>query len=178
MTNSNSTQFAFWNTSGPTQLLVATILLLGMMVVIGSALAFEHIGGYAPCALCLEQRNPYYWGIPFVALGLLASLAKWPACLTRGMLAIGFLCLVATALMGIYHSGVEWGFFPGPAACGAGLDATSSDAGNLLESLSTAKPPSCVDAAGRFLGLSFAGWNVVAAGTLAIVAFKGAFGKE
>ena len=49
------------------------LVAFGMIVIIGSALAFEHIGGYAPCALCLEQRNPYYWGIPIILLGAIAS---------------------------------------------------------------------------------------------------------
>ena len=31
------------------------------------ALAFEHFGGYQPCALCLMQRTPYYLGVPLAA---------------------------------------------------------------------------------------------------------------
>ena len=159
------------------QTTISILVLAGMVVIIGSALAFEHIGGYAPCALCLEQRTPYYLGMPFMAVGVVASLARWSACLIRGMLAIGLCCLIATAALGIYHSGVEWGFFAAPESCGAGLSNTSSDASTLLEGLSTSKPPSCADAAGRFLGLSFAGWNVIAAGILAAIAFKGTFNR-
>lgn len=162
--------------SGVVQRRASVLTALGMILIIGSALVFEYIGGYAPCALCLEQRNPYYWGIPFIVAGTLASFARWPACVVRGALAIAFLCLVATVLIGAYHAGAEWRFWPGPESCGAGITATSSDAGSLLDSLSNAKPPSCVDAAGRFLGISFAGWNVLAAGALAIIAFRGAFG--
>lgn len=167
----------FWNRSGPVQRITALVVLTGMVVVVGSALGFEHIGGYAPCALCLEQRNPYYWGIPIIALGAISAFTNWPACLTRGALAIAFCCLIATALLGGYHAGVEWGFWPGPESCVAGLSATSSDAGSLLESLSNSKPPSCADAAGRFLGISFAGWNVLAALALSAIAFRGAFGS-
>ena len=163
-------------TAGSRQTLASIFVLVGMVVVIGSALGFEHIGGYAPCALCLEQRVPYYWGIPFMAVGVISALIGGPAWLTRGLLAVVMVCLLITAYLGVYHSGVEWGFFAAPESCGAGLSATSSDASNLLESLSTAKPPSCADAAGRFLGLSFAGWNVVAAGILAAIAFRGATG--
>ena len=166
-----------WRQVGAYQCKAMIVVLVGMIVVIGSALAFEHIGGYAPCALCLEQRTPYYWGIPFVAIGLIAVVFHWSPLVVRGMLAIGFLCLLATTILGIYHSGVEWGIFDAPLSCGAGLSASSSDAGSLLDSLATAKPPSCADAAGRFLGLSFAGWNVVAASILAVVAGSGAFGR-
>lgn len=164
-------------TAGPKQTRAILLATVGMIMVIGSALAFEHIGGYAPCALCLEQRNPYYWGIPIMLVGCLSALMKWPACLTRGALLIGFLCLVATALMGAYHAGVEWGFWAGPASCTAGITAGASNAGSLLNDLATAKPPSCVDAAGRFLGISFAGWNVIAASVLAVLAYKAAFGE-
>ncbi|MGI9365372.1 MAG: disulfide bond formation protein B [Rhizobiaceae bacterium] len=163
--------------SGPAQTVAAGLVLLGMVVTIGSALAFEHIGGFAPCALCLEQRVPYYWGMPLVALGLIFGWLNWPGVLVRLMLLAGLICLLATIYLGIYHSGVEWGFFEAPESCAAGFSATSSDAGSLLESLATAKPPSCADAAGRFLGLSFAGWNVVAASVLAAIALRGAFGS-
>ena len=164
-----------WSTAGPRQTHIAWLVATGMIVIIGTALAFEHLGGYAPCALCLEQRNPYYWGIPIILLGAIASNLKWPACLIRGALLIAFLCLLATALIGAYHAGAEWGFWPGPESCRAGTTATSSDAGSLLASLSNAKPPSCTVAAGRFLGVSFAGWNVLAALMLAVFAARGAF---
>ena len=165
-----------FNTTGPAQTWTMLIVTLGMIVVIGSALGFEHLGGYAPCELCLEQRNPYYWGIPFMVIGSLAALFKAPACLVRGILLIGLLCLIATALMGAYHAGVEWHFWAGPTSCTAGISSEASNAGSLLNDLTTSKPPSCVDAAGRFLGISFAGWNVLAAGFLAIIAWRGAFG--
>jgi len=174
VTVSDATSF---ETAGPAQTITTAIVALGMIATIGSALAFEHIGGYAPCALCLEQRNPYYWGIPFLLVGLLSALMKWPACLTRGMLMIGFVCLLATIALGVYHSGVEWGIFEAPATCGAGLSANSSDAGSLFDDLATALPPSCDKAAGRFLGISFANANVIAAVLLALVAYRGAFGK-
>ncbi|MEN0041503.1 MAG: disulfide bond formation protein B [Pseudomonadota bacterium] len=164
-------------TAGPSQAAAMMILLAGMLLVLGSALAFEHIGGYAPCALCLEQRTPYYLGIPLVALGIIGQWMRFPPPVPRGALAVGLLCMLATGALGFYHSGVEWGFFEVPATCGAGLSATDSDAGSLLDSLATTTPPKCDEAAGRFLGLSFAGWNVVAAAGLATVAAKGLFGK-
>ena len=68
-----------WSTAGPRQTHIAWLVATGMIVIIGTALAFEHLGGYAPCALCLEQRNPYYWGIPIILLGAIASNLKWPA---------------------------------------------------------------------------------------------------
>ncbi len=170
-----SENIGIWNSAGPVQTRMAGVVTLGMVAVVGSALAFEHLGGYAPCALCLEQRNPYYWGIPIIAFGALSALLKWNPCIVRAALLIAFLCLVTTALMGAYHAGVEWEFWAGPESCSAGLSAGAGDAGSLLDDLANARPPSCTDAAGRFLGISFAGWNVIAAAGLALLAFRGAF---
>ncbi len=160
-----------------TQLKIAAVVLLGMMAIIASVLAFQHIGGYIPCALCLEQRIPYYVGMPIVFLAIVSSWLRWPMKFTRGLLFLVFVALCVTALQGAYHSGIEWGWWQGPAACSAAVGGASSTE-SLLTQLATTRPPSCNEAAGRFLGLSFAGWNVVVALGLAVIAFKGAFGRE
>ncbi len=159
-----------------TQTRMALLVLLGMIGVIATVLGFEHIGGYTPCKLCLGQREPYYVAIPVAAIALLSAVFKWPACLTRGALAIAGLLMVYAAVLGVHHAGVEWAFWAGPTDCGGGN--TVENAADLLNSLTTIKPPSCNEAAGRFLGLSFAGWNVVVSIILAGIAFKGVFQKN
>ncbi len=146
-------------------------VLLGMCAVILSALAFEHIGGYQPCKLCLEQREPWYIGVPLMIIACLSLIFKGPACLTRGMMAISGLIMLYSFVLGVNHSGVEWGFWAGPGDCGAvegGLATTTAD---FLKQLEETVPPSCIDAALRILGLSFAGWNALASLFLAIVSF-------
>lgn len=152
-------------------------ILLGMCAVILSALAFEHIGGYQPCKLCLEQREPWYLGIPVLAIACLSLMLKGPACLTRGMLAIGGLILVYSFVLGIHHSGVEWGFWEGPGDCGAVEGGLATSTTDFLKQLEQTVPPSCTDAALRVLGLSFAGWNAIMSLVLAIFALKFAFTK-
>ncbi|MEE9375013.1 MAG: disulfide bond formation protein B [Rhizobiaceae bacterium] len=159
------------------QLKTAAFVLFSMAVIIATVLGFQHIGGYIPCALCLEQRIPYYVGIPVVFLALVSAWVRWPENFTRGLLAIGFLTLCVTAIQGSYHSGVEWGWWQGPTECSAAVGG-ASNVTDLLAELATAKAPSCNDAAGRFLGLSFAGWNVVVALIVATIAFKGAFSRK
>ncbi|WP_105385530.1 disulfide bond formation protein B [Neorhizobium alkalisoli] len=151
----------------------AIAVTLGMAATVGGALAFQYIGGYIPCALCLLQRDPYYYGIPVGILGIAASAAGLPAWITRAtLLVIGIMMLVG-ASMGVYHSGVEWAFWEGPASCGGGAGVTTN-AGSLLSDLNTVHGPSCTEAALRVLGLSFAGWNVIASVVLAGIAFLGA----
>lgn len=150
--------------------MVTLLVLLGALATILAALGYQHYGGYAPCELCLQQRYAYYAGIPLAAisLGLFVMGRPKPAMIALALCGVGFL---ANAGLGAYHSGVEWKWWPGPEAC-AGGD-LSNIGGNLLESLKTAKPVSCNDAPWRFLGLSFAGWNVLISLDLAAGAWLG-----
>jgi disulfide bond formation protein DsbB len=137
-----------------------------MVAAIGLAWAFEVLGGFEPCPLCLEQRVPYYIGIPLAlaALGAAALRAAVPA----RVLAVGAAaCMVWAAGLGVYHAGVEWAFWPGPDTCGGSGAVT--DASSLLQTLEQTTFISCSEAAGRFLGLSFAGWNVLSAGGAALL---------
>lgn len=148
----------------------ALLVLLGALAGILSALAFQHIGGYAPCALCLKQRYAYYAGIPIAGLSFLFFRIGKPA-IAIALLALFGAGFFANAALGAYHSGVEWKWWPGPESCGGGD--FSRIGGSLLEALKTAKPVSCNDAPWRFLGLSFAGWNVVISLGLALLASIG-----
>ncbi len=155
---------------------LALLVFFGMIFVIASVLAFEHLGGYIPCALCLKQRVPYYAGIPVALFALVAISLNWPHLLVRVALVIAGLLVLWSLVLAAYHSGVEWGWWPGPSECAAAGDdggaITSAD--NLLSQLSFSKPPACDEAAGRFLGISFAGWNVVVSAGIAFLAFRGA----
>ena len=154
--------------------LSAFFLAASMALVVGAALGFEHIGGYIPCALCLTQRIPYYIGAPLMLVAALISAAGGPSWAVRGLLGAGGLLMLYGMGLGVYHSGVEWHWWQGPASCATSADAVTRDAGSLLGDLSTKKPPSCDAAALRVLGLSFAGWNVLASAALATIALRAA----
>ncbi|WVT72493.1 disulfide bond formation protein B [Sinorhizobium chiapasense] len=155
-------------------LLIAIVVTLGMAATVGGALGFEHIGGYIPCALCLLQRDPYYWGIPVGILAIITSALKLPVWLTRTLLAIIGILMLVGAGMGVYHAGAEWHFWEGPSTCATTAQGVSSNVGDLLGDLDSKHGPSCTEAALRVLGLSFAGWNVIASLILAAIALRGA----
>jgi len=163
--------------AGRRQTLTAVFLTIAMAAVVGTALGFQHIGGYIPCKLCLEQRIPYYVGVPVMALTMLSSTLHWPAWLTRGLLIVGGLLMAWSLLLGVRHAGVEWGWWAGPTDCGAVAGAVDTGGKGVLDALDSFVPPSCDKAALRILGLSFAGWNAVASLVLGAVAFRGAFGR-
>jgi len=150
------------------------LVLLGTVAVILGALAFEHLGGYAPCPLCLQQRYAYYAGIPllFLALVLVAARREKAAAAIFLLLGLGFL---ANAALGGYHAGVEWHFWPGPDTCAATSTAPlGSGGGGILGDLGKTRVIRCDEAPWSFLGLSLAGWNVVASLILATGAISAA----
>ena len=154
------------NSNAQLGLLVAVL----MAATIGVALGFQHIGGYIPCKLCLEQRTPYYVGAPLMLAGFVLYAVSAPAYLTRACFAIGAILMAYGVLLGGFHAGVEWEFWEGPADCAVTVAAPTG--GNLLDAIDKIKPPSCTEAALRVLGLSFAGWNVIASLGLAVLAGK------
>lgn len=151
---------------GSLTLVVATGIIL-------AALAFEHIGGYLPCPLCLQQRYAYYAGIPatFLALVLVSSGRGRIAGLIFFAVCLGFL---ANTGLGVYQSGAEWGWWPGPQSCGT-VQAIGGTSGGLFDKLDATKVIKCDEAQWRFALLSFAGWNAVVSLFLALASLKAAF---
>ena len=160
------------------RILIAGFLAVAMAATVGGALAFQYIGGYIPCKLCYEQRIPYYVGVPLMVLAFLASVLRLPAWISRGLLAIGGLLMIYGLYLGVYHSGVEWGWWPGPTDCTDVAGPIDTGGKGVLDALDKFVPPSCDRAALRILGLSLAGWQAIAALILGTVAFKGAFGRD
>ena len=98
-------------------------------------------------------------GVPLLFLALVGLSAGQPrtAAIVFVIVALAFL---ANAALGVYHAGVEWQFWAGPAAC-TGAQALTNNAGNMLEALQQTNVVRCDQAAWRLAGLSLAGWNVV-----------------
>ncbi|MBB2973598.1 disulfide bond formation protein DsbB [Mesorhizobium sp. RMAD-H1] len=164
--------------AGRTQAIAAAFLAIAMAATVGGALGFEHLGGFMPCKLCLEQRTPYYISAPLMVLAAISGGLKWPGWLTRGLLLIGALLMTYGLALAVFHAGVEWKFWDGPTDCSAATMSITTDAGNLLSDLNSVRPPACDQAAGRFLGLSFAGWNAVASAIYLAVGFYAAFARS
>ena len=143
------------NSSHPFDKIAAGLaFLLGVVTILG-ALGSQFIGGLQPCELCLEQRLPYYWGLPLLAL-ILILWNRLPLTAWYVAMAIVAALFAWGAYLGGFHSGVEWGFWPGPTACtGVGND-LSMDMLNDLQPVI-----GCDVVQFRFLGLSLAGYNAL-----------------
>ena len=144
---------------------------------IAAAWWFEIVGGYVPCALCLEERVPYYLGIPVALAALAAALFGGPGWLKRLLLVAVAVVFAYGAYLGVYHAGAEWGFWPGPADCAAGSAPPTTSAADILAQIEGMRVVSCTEASWRFpagWGLSFAGWNAAVSIVLVAAALWGA----
>jgi disulfide bond formation protein DsbB len=139
---------------------IATAVLVLAVAVILGALAFEYVGGYAPCPLCLQQRQAYYVAIPalLLALWLVGHRRRGLAAFVFAAVAAIFL---ANAGFAAYHAGAEWKLWPGPDTCAAASGGLATGGGDLLKDLETTHVVRCDEPALRIFGLSLAGWNVI-----------------
>jgi disulfide bond formation protein DsbB len=160
----------FWR-ANPAMAAALTIAIVGAVTIAG-AWFFELVLKLKPCPLCLEQRVPYYIAIP---LALIVAFAAWRrvprALVVGGLIAIAGLMLWGTYL-GVFHAGVEWKLWAGPAECSGASQ--FGPAGGLLNRLQDVVVVRCDEAAWRFLGLSLAGYNALITLALAAVALLGA----
>jgi disulfide bond formation protein DsbB len=143
--------------------------LLGPSAVLGAALASQYVGGLNPCPMCIWQRWPHGIAIALAAFALLpfaGHAAPWA-------LRLGALVLLIGAGIGVFHAGVELGYWEGPTTCTGG-DISTLSTSALLDQIMNAPLVRCDEIAWSFLGLSMAGWNAVVSALLALITWRAA----
>ena len=134
---------------------IAILVGSGALALIAGALLFQYAGGYPPCQMCHWQRWPH---IAAAIIGIAGGLL-----LPRHGRALSVAAILLVALsgaIGVFHAGVEWQWWQGPAECGAG----PIDFSNLRASVVR-----CDVAAWTLFGLSLAGYNALASFGIAAV---------
>ncbi|MEL6257552.1 MAG: disulfide bond formation protein B [Pseudomonadota bacterium] len=141
---------------------------------LAAAHAFEYFGQDAPCRLCLRQRDVYWASLAMAGTGWILFLAKPGTRFLTALNTMLALVFLTEAVVAGFHAGVEWDFWPGPAGCSALGDGDSirnMTLGGLNNPIAIGD---CGEAPWRILGLSMAGWNMLAALGLSIVSFAAA----
>lgn len=141
-----------------------TLILLattGSAAVLLAAWGFQYLGGLAPCKMCIWQRYPH--GIA-VVLGALAFL--FPG--IRPLPLLGALAAATTAGIGVFHAGVERGWWEGPSTCTSG-DIGGLSQQDLFDQIMNAPLVRCDEIPWEMFGLSMAGWNAVLSFGLALI---------
>lgn len=130
---------------------------LGSALLLAGAFVFQMLG-YAPCKMCIWQRYPHAIA---AALGLIAFFVPVPA-----LLMLGALAALTTGGIGIYHVGVEQGWWEGPSSCTSSAIGDLS-AADLMNQIMSAPLVRCDDIAWSLAGISMAGWNALLSFALA-----------
>ena len=150
-----------WSGGRAIPLLVAAAsagLLLG-------AYLSQHVGGLAPCPLCLIQRYPHF---AVLGLGLAAVFTGGRARIA--LLGLAGVALLVTAGYGVYHAGVEQGWFA--SGCAAPIAGGSIE--DIRAQVMAAPLTRCDEVPWSLIGVSLAGWNAIASVLMAGVAAYGA----
>lgn len=139
------------------------------LVVPGALLVGAYVGQYGfglyPCEMCWWQRYPHFLAL---VLALLAFV-KPPG---RVFVILAAVAIAVSGLIGLFHAGVEYGWWKGLTACTTNIFAAGGDP---LDAIMAAPVVRCDVAPWSLLGISLAGWNFLfsSAGAIAILMLVG-----
>ncbi|MCE8507960.1 disulfide bond formation protein B [Ruegeria pomeroyi] len=132
----------------------------GSAAMLLTAWGFQYLGGMAPCKLCIWQRYPHGAA---VLIGAVTLATGW-----RILPWAGALAALTTAGIGLYHAGVEQGWWQGPTTCTSGPIGNLS-AEQLMAQIMEAPLVRCDEIPWDLFGISMAGWNGLVSLGLALI---------
>jgi disulfide bond formation protein DsbB len=125
--------------------------LLALLVpagLLGGALFSQYVGGLYPCEMCYWQRWPHGAAI-LIALGAFLLPAR-----KKLLVILAALSIAISGAIGVFHAGVEIGWWEGITHC------TATGAASLQDILNVPLIR-CDQVQWDFLGISMAGWNAI-----------------
>lgn len=135
---------------------------------LAGALGSQHLGGLAPCEMCYWQRWPHWAAL---AIGGLSFFMPGRA---RALTLLAALAIAVSGAIGVFHAGVEQGWWEGLTSCATSTSGSSPD--EVLKSILAAPLIRCDQVQWAFLGLSMAAWNALisltSAGAIAWLTLK------
>jgi disulfide bond formation protein DsbB len=138
--------------AGETRLKQARLLaLLVPAALLGGALFSQYVGGLYPCEMCYWQRWPHGAAI---LLAMIAMISPPNAARTRLTVLLAAFLIAVSGAIGVFHAGVEYGWWEGLTRCTA-VGATS------LQDILNVPLVRCDQAQWAWLGISLAGWNAI-----------------
>jgi disulfide bond formation protein DsbB len=128
--------------------IVAILVPAGLL---GGALFSQYVGGLYPCEMCYWQRWPHGAAI-VLAIGALFSPLH--SARTRPLVLLAALAIAISGAIGVFHAGVEAGWWEGITTC------TTTGATSLQDILNVPLVR-CDQVQWSFAGQSMAAWNAV-----------------
>ena len=137
-------------------------LALGVpAALLGGAYLSQYAGGLHPCEMCYWQRWPHFFAIAAAAAAFLFAA---PSRNARLLIALAAIAIAASGAIGLFHAGVEYGWWDGLTRCSSGGAMT-------LDEIMSVPLIRCDQIQFSFLSVSMAGWNaIISLGSAALVA--------
>ncbi|USI72053.1 disulfide bond formation protein B [Sphingomonas morindae] len=132
------------------------IAILVPNALLWGAIASQYLGHLHPCEMCLWQRWPHLAAI-LLALG--AILLRRTPGPSRALTALAALAILASGAIGLFHAGVEQGWWHGVTTCAA--PPVSGSPQDVLAQIMAAPIVRCDQIQWSLLGLSLAAWNAL-----------------
>jgi disulfide bond formation protein DsbB len=130
----------------------AWIAFLLPLALLAGAWGSQLIGGLYPCEMCHWQRWPHYAAL---VPGFLALAVPGRA---RVFAALAALLIAVSGAIGVFHAGVEYGWWPGITGCTSTLDLSGGDA---MAAVLAAPLIRCDVPQWTVAGVSLAGFNAI-----------------
>lgn len=143
--------------------LARALALLTPLALLGGAYASQYLGGLHPCEMCWWQRYPHMAAIP---LALLAYLLRGRACISALFTGLAGLAVGISGLIGIFHAGVEYGWWEGLTTCST--MPTGGSGADMLNQIMASPLTRCDVAPWDLFGISLAGYNGLLSGAAAL----------
>lgn len=134
--------------------LARALALIVPVVLLGGAYASQYAGGLHPCEMCWWQRYPHMAAIP---LALIAFAARRRPRVSAAFTALAAIAIGISGGIGIFHAGVEYGWWQGLTACST--SPAGGDAADILGQIMAAPITRCDVAPWSLFGISLAGYN-------------------
>ncbi|ODU21737.1 MAG: disulfide bond formation protein DsbB [Sphingomonas sp. SCN 67-18] len=134
-----------------------TLALAVPLLLMAGALGSQYIGGLYPCEMCHWQRWPHEIAI-VVALFAFALTERPDA--SRAMTALAAVAIMVSGGIGVFHAGVEYGWWQGLTTCSTAAPAGGSDA-DILANIWATPVIRCDQAQWDLFGISLAGFNAI-----------------
>ena len=125
-------------------------LVVPSALLVGAYLS-QYAGGLHPCEMCYWQRWPHFAAVTLAALAFLFAAPTRNARLLTGLAA---LAIAVSGAIGVFHAGVEYGWWEGLTRCSSGGAMT-------LEDIMSVPLVRCDEVQFKFLTVSMAGWNAI-----------------
>jgi len=133
------------------------IALVLPAALLAGAWASQLIGGLYPCEMCHWQRWPHYAAVAAAALAFVVGGEQARRALVAGAAAM----IAVSGLIGVFHAGVEYHWWPGVTACSTTIAGAGLSTEEVLDRILAAPVVRCDAAQWRLLGVSLAGWNAI-----------------